>query len=214
MPDLTLYAEDQWFSPWVFHAMVALDEKGLDYQLDVLALPLAGERRAAALQHALLAKVPLLRHGETWFTESLAISEYLAETFPWPDHPRLFPADLRQRARARQVMNWLRTSLFALREARPTASFLGAGATPVTTPLDARARADADQLIRIASALIGPGRGSLADAWCIADADLALALQRLIANRDPVPDHLVAYVDQTWQRPSLRRFLSRDGAAA
>jgi hypothetical protein len=31
MLDLTLYAESEWVSPWVFHAMVALEEKRLPY---------------------------------------------------------------------------------------------------------------------------------------------------------------------------------------
>jgi glutathione S-transferase len=43
--------------------------------------------------------------------------------------------------------------------------------------------------------------------WCIADADLALALRRLIAGGDAVPDTLRAYADAVWARPSVRRFV-------
>src|SRR5262249_6138745 len=103
-PQLTLFAESSWMSPWVFHAMVAFEDKQLPYKLEVVSLPLAGELRAQFEQRAVLAKVPMLIHGDTWITESLAISEYLAETFPTPGHPRLFPADLADRARARQLM--------------------------------------------------------------------------------------------------------------
>jgi len=205
---LTLYAESTWVSPWVFHAMVALEEKRLPYALELLPLPIPPDAKQLLASHALLGKVPALAHGELWFTESLAISEYLAETFPFPEHPRLFPADLGQRARARQIMGWLRTDLMALREARPTSSVFGA---PVATPLSAKAQEQADELIRVAGRLVAPGRTTMCDTWCIADADLALALQRLVKNDDPVPAHLAAYAEAQWARPSLRAYLDRAG---
>ena len=74
-PQLTLYAESSWMSPWVFHAMVALEEKLLPYKLEVVSLPLTGETRALFERRGVLAKVPLLVHGEVWITETLAISE-------------------------------------------------------------------------------------------------------------------------------------------
>src|SRR5438552_1015474 len=113
-PKLTLYAEADWISPWVFHAIVALEEKGLAYTLEVLPFPIPDEQKPELRTRALLAKVPMLVHDGFAVTESMAISEYIAETFPSPVYPRLFPPDLRDRARARQVMSFLRTSLFAL----------------------------------------------------------------------------------------------------
>ena len=203
---LVLYSESTWVSPWVFHAMTALEEKGLPYTLELVPLPIDAERRDRLAERALLGKVPVLVHGELWLSESLAISEYLAETFPFPAHPRLFPADLAERARARQVMSYLRTDLMALREARPTTSVFGA---PVVTPLSARAQAQADELIRLTRRLLVPGRASLFTTWSIADADLALALMRLVKNRDPVPDDVRAYALAQWARPSLRAYLDR-----
>ena len=203
--DLTLYAESTWDSPWVFHAMVALEEKGLPYALEVLDLPRPPEHKAELQRKAVLHKVPILVHGDLWLTESLAISEYLAETFPTPAHPRIFPEDLGKRARARQVMNWLRTDLFALREDRPTSSVFGA---PVSTPLSERGQAQAAELLRVAGHLVLPGRPAMFGAFCIADADLALALMRLVRNHDAVPDHLVAYAEAIWARPSVQQFVS------
>src|SRR5690606_6682941 len=114
-------------SPWAFHAMVALEEKGLPYGLEVVSLPFSEPRRAELRARAILGKVPILVDGDAWITESSAISEYLAERFPAPEFPRLFPAELVQRARARQVMSALRTGFFALRGARPTSAVFGAG---------------------------------------------------------------------------------------
>lgn len=204
-PQLTLFAESSWMSPWVFHAMVALEEKQLPYQLEVVSLPMPAETRDELQRHALLAKVPLLVHGDTWITESLAISEYLAETFPFPDHPRLFPADYGQRARSRQVMSFLRTSLFTLREARPTSTVFG---RPNPRPLSDRARDEAAELERLALALIPDDRTTMFGAWCIADTDLALALMRLIANQDPLDRRLVNYALSQFDRKSVHRFVS------
>ena len=203
--ELTLYAESQWVSPWVFHAMVALEEKRLRYHLEVLPLPVPPDLRGEWEAKGLVAKVPMLVHGDAWISESLAISEYLAETFPTPGHPRLFPADLVERARARQIMSMMRTSLFALREERPTSSIFGRA---VDKPLGDKARAEAKDLLRIATQLIGRGQLTMFADWCIADADLALALMRLVANNDPVPGHIQDYVTTQWQRASTRKFVS------
>ena len=43
----------------------------------------------------------------------------------------------------------------------------------------------------------------------IADADLAFAMMRLIANGDPVPERLAAYVRGIWLRPSVQAFVNQ-----
>jgi glutathione S-transferase len=57
---------------------------------------------AAHKEKSVTARVPGLVHGEFWLAELLAIVEYLEETFPPPEWPRLLPADAQRRARARQ----------------------------------------------------------------------------------------------------------------
>ncbi len=206
---LTLYAESGWVSPWVFHAMVALEEKGLPYTLTLWPLPIPDDGKATLRGLSGVGKVPILEHGEIAIGESAAISEYLAERFPTPGHPRIFPAALGERARARQVMSVLRTGLFALREQRPTTSVFGA---PVSAPLSDAAQTQADELIRLATHALGD-RATIASAWCIADADLALALMRLVKNGDPMPDHLRAYALAQWARPSIQVYLGHARAA-
>ena len=205
MAELTLYAESEWVSPWAFHAMVALEEKQLAYDLQVVPLPIPDDKRANIVEHAVLGKIPVLVHGDLWITESLAISEYLAERFPFPAHPRIFPADLGERARARQLMSFLRTSSFALRDDRPTSSVFG---PPTKRPLSDKAKLEAAEIVRIAERLIAPGKTTMFAEWSIADADFALMLMRLVHNNDPVPTHVVDYTLSQWQRPSIREFLS------
>ena len=181
MTELTLIADAPWESPWAFHAFVALTEKQLDFALETVPLPIPDARKRALFARSPMADVPMLVHGDLGITESLAISEYLAETFPTPAHPRLFPADLKLRARARQIMNVLRTS-------------------PAI---------DTAELVRLASAVLAPGRTTLFDAWCIADADLGLALMRLVAKAAPVPTHVETYAHAQWERPSTQTYLAR-----
>lgn len=204
-PELTLYVDASFVSPWVFHAMIALDEKQLPFQLVTTPLPIPEPLRSELMANGVLGKVPTLVHGDLWLTESLAISEYLAETFPTPAHPRLFPADLVERARARQVMSWLRTSLFALRSDRPTSSVFG---RPTVRPLTDTGKEDATELVRVATAIIAPGATQMFENWSIADADLALALMRMIVSQDHVPDNLISYALAQWDRPSVKRFLA------
>ena len=203
MSELTLYADSTWQSPWVFHVMVALEELKVPYKLDPFPMPLPDDKRSLLASHAWLGKLPCLADGELWLTESSAISEYLSEKFPTP---RIMPAKLEQRARARQIMSWLRTGLFGLREERPTTSVFQ---RPVTKPLSEKARGDARELLGVASAAIGAGKTTLFDEWCVADADLALMLMRLIANSEPnVPQKIVDYALAQWGRASIRKFLA------
>jgi glutathione S-transferase len=204
-PDLTLYVDSAWMSPWVFHALVALEEKQLDYKLELTPLPIPEPLKTQLKEKAILGKVPLLVHDGVWITESLAISEYLAERFPTPGNPRLFPADLVERARARQVMSWLRTGLFALRNDRPTSGVFG---HPIVRELTDQARDDANELVRVATALIKPGATQMFAEWSIADADLALALMRMITSQDPMPEHLTRYALAQWERTSVKRYLA------
>ena len=203
MAELTLYGDSHWESPWFFHVLVALEEMRLPYRALALKLPIEAPRRQEFLDRAMHAKVPCLVHGDFWLTESAAISEYLQEAFV--DAPRLVPADLHERARARQAMSWLRTSLMNLREERPTSSVF---IKPVKGALSEKAQRDADELVRITQQLIGD-RKTMCSQWSIADIDLALALMRLVANGDPVPAPVGAYAKAQWERASVRAFLAK-----
>ena len=204
MSELILYGESTWESPWVFHAMVALEELGVAYKLEVLPLPFPADVRKDLQQRAIIGKVPVLIDGEVGISESMAITEYLAERFAPPKHARIMPADPVERARVRQVMLWLRTSLMPLREERPTSSVFG---RPVSKPLGDKARAEATELMRVAERMLGD-RPTIASTWSIADIDLALALMRLVANNDSMHQRLVDYALAQFGRPSVRKYLA------
>ena len=202
---LILHADKAHVSPWVFSAFVALKEKQLDFTMKDYVVP-EGVREPQFVEESITGKVPVLQHDAFHLAESMAIAEYLAETFPFPKHPRLFPEDLKERGRCRHVMLWLRTDLVALREARPTTSIFTD--RPAKTPFGASAEDNAGELMRVASLLLKPGAKTLFGEWCIADADLGLALMRLRGNGDALPSRLATYADAQWERPSVKAWLA------
>jgi glutathione S-transferase len=200
---LVLCTDNFWISPYVYSCFVALTEKRLTFETVHVALERKEQLRPEYKSHTITGKVPALRHGDFWLAESSAIVEYLDETFPGP---RLLPEDKQQRARARQVMAFLRSDLLALREERPTTTMFYERAK---SPLTPAGQAAATKLIDIADRLIADGATSLFPSWSVADSDLAFMLERLILNRDPVPPKLKAFADVQWQRPSVRAFVER-----
>jgi len=201
---VVLWGDSLWESPYVFSVFVALEEKGLPYEVRLLTLAEGETRGQDYAIRSITGRVPALQHGEFWLSESSAIDEYLEDVFPGPRWPRLYPSDPLQRARARQVQAWLRSDLLPLRQARPTRSlFLGEKVKPLTP----EAREAADRLCRAAEQLLAPGATSLFGAFSIADADLGLALQRLVHNGDPMPERLHRFAQGVWARPSVRKYV-------
>jgi len=198
---LVLYIDRFWISPYAMSAFVALEEKGLPYTVRELSLG-DGEQRGATYR-ARTGRVPALQHGDYWLAESQAIAEYLAEVFPFPKHPRLFPADLQERGVCREVMSWLRSDLMPIREERATHTIWYEKAR---APLSQAAQHAAHKLVAACDRLIAEGRTTLFAEWCIADADLALMLQRLHRSGDALPPKLRAYAEANWARPSIQKW--------
>jgi glutathione S-transferase len=202
MSELTLYVDTTFTSPYAMSAYVTLLEKKLPFSLEVVDLDTGANQRPPYRDLGLTGRVPTLVHGDFVLTESSAISEYLDEQFGAPDYPSALPRDLRQRAQARQVQAWLRSDLVPIRTERSTGVIFVA---PIARPLTAEAQASAARLIRIAERLVdGP---NLFGEWCIADTDLALMLNRLIMNGDPVPQKLKDYADGQWRRDSVQQWV-------
>lgn len=199
---LKLYVDSQFTSPYAISAFVALREKGLDFELETVDLEAGKNRELAYTGKALTGRVPCLVHNDFMLTESSAITEYLEEMFPAPEHHALYPVLPQKRAIARQIQAWVRSDLAALREERSTHTVFYRRAEQ---PLSPTAQAAADKLVHLAERVIdGP---YLFGRWCIADTDLAIMLSRLVMNGDPVPQKLKDYVAHQWQRESLQDWL-------
>jgi glutathione S-transferase len=209
MEPLMLYVDGFWCSPYALSVFVCLKEKGLPFETREVKLHEQAQKTPQFQSKSVTARVPVLEHGAFRLSESSAIVEYLEDIFPPPRYPAMLPASPQDRARARQIMAWIRSDLMPIREERGTHTVFYKH--PVQ-PLSPAGKAAAEKLIAAASAFIPEGRTSLFDAFGVADADLAMMLMRLVGNGDQVPARLREFVAAQWQRPSLREWVERERA--
>lgn len=204
-PEMILWSDSHFLSPYVCSVFVALKEKGLGFTLRTVDLERGQHQLPQWQGFTLTRRVPLLEAGDFRLSESSAICEYLEEAFAPPVWARLYPYDIEKRARARQLQAWLRSDLLAIREERPTSVVFGGEKRP---PLSEAGRLAADKLIATAERELSPGLANLFGEWSIADTDLAVMLNRLILNGDPVPERLKEYAAFQWQRASVQLWLT------
>ncbi len=202
-PVITLWSDADFFSPYVMSVYVALQEKSLPFTLKTVNLDSGEHLQPAWKGYSATRRVPLLEVDNFSLSESSAITEYLDERFAPPEWERLYPHDLQKRARARQVQAWLRSDLMPIREERSTDVVFGGAKKPA---LSAAGQTSAAKLFATAGALLAHGGQNLFGEWCIADADLALMLNRLVLNGDEVPEALADYATFQWQRASVQRY--------
>lgn len=201
-PRFKLYIDAQFLSPYAMSAFVTLTEKGLPFEL--LSIDLAARQNQAPdyASVSLTRRVPALSEGDFHLAESTAIAEYLEERFPAPGHRAVYPADMHERAKAREIQAWLRSDLMPLRQERPSeVVFYGEG----YAPLSDAAKVAAAKLVAGAQGLL-QGRDKLFGQWCIADTDLAMMLNRLAMHGDQLPESLRHYAQAQWQRPSVQQW--------
>jgi glutathione S-transferase len=108
---LTLVVGNKNYSSWSLRPWLAMRQAGIAF--DEVVIPLyRAESKAALLAHSPAGKVPVLRHDGRTVWDSLAIMEYLAETFP---AARIWPEDAAARALARSVSAEMHAGFAALR---------------------------------------------------------------------------------------------------
>jgi glutathione S-transferase len=200
-----LYIDAFWANAWDCAPYVALREKGLAFSTAIALLHQDAGVNPAVKWQTLTGLAPALHHGDFWLAESLAIVEYLEEAFPPPAYPRLWPADLRARARARQLLSWTRMEHDELRRERGS-SLLFYPRTGLP-PLSNLAACQATELLAVVERLQPSASGALFGDWCIADVDISFALMRLIKTGHEVAPAIRAYAEAVWRRPSVREYV-------
>ena len=106
-------------------------------------------------------------------------------------------------------MAWVRSDLGALREARSSEYvFYPLDTLPPYAPLPPAARRAAEKLVGFAERVVPADGGPLFEAWCIADTDLAMMLQRLVKTHEALPARLRAFAEREWQRASVQAFVN------
>ena len=186
---------------------VTLTEKKIPFQIRKVRLDTRENLKPEYASLSLTQRVPTLAHGDFHLSESSAISEYLEELYPAPEHPAVYPKDIRLKARARQIQAWIRSDFLSIRNERSTEVIF---CKKSGKSLTQAARAEMSILFAAAESLITDGNENLFEEWCIADTDLALMLNRLVMNGDEVPEKLKSYARHQWNRPSVQLWVNQE----
>ncbi len=96
---LTLVIANKAYSSWSFRPWILLRQFGIPFE--EITIPMAQEdTRANMLRYAPTGKCPSLHDGDIAIWDSLAIIEYVAESFP---ALAIWPSDKGARAHARSI---------------------------------------------------------------------------------------------------------------
>jgi glutathione S-transferase len=179
-----LYVGEKNISSWSMRAWVALTAKRVPFEERTIALR-EDKDRARRRRVSPTGRVPVLHHAGRVIPDSLAIIEYLEETFTPPAHPALWPADTGDRAHARWLAAAMHSGFTRLREGMSfNTCFLPARPAPPAGALEDAA----EMLALLEEALARPARGSgpfLFGAFGAADVMYAPAIVRLMAYEVP-----------------------------
>ena len=86
----TLYVDRAFVSPYALSAFVALEEKGVPFEMRPLDLAAGEHRQGDFRERSPTGRIPALSHGDFHLSESSAIDEYLEDLLAPPHPPREF----------------------------------------------------------------------------------------------------------------------------
>jgi glutathione S-transferase len=151
-------------------------------------------------------KVPVLQDGDLNIWDTLAIGEYLAESFP---EKQLWPADKATRARARSICAEMHSGFSALRSHCPMnieALLPNRGA--LIWRDHAGVRADVQRIVDMWTQLLQTHGGPmLFGAFTLADAYFAPVVMRLHSYALPVPTLISAYMERVQALPGVKAWV-------
>ena len=211
---LQLYIGNKNYSSWSMRPWVLLRQAGIPFE-EVLArfdsFDPDSKFKATIAGISPTGKVPVLVDGKLAIWDTLAIAEYLAETYP---EKHLWPQDKAARARARSVCAEMHSGFTALRGACPMNIEAHLPEVGALIWRDKPAvRADVQRLVDMWTGLLEQHGGPmLFGAFTIADAFYAPVCMRLHSYGLPVPEHIQAYVQRVRALPGVKAWI--DGALA
>ncbi|MBI4937870.1 MAG: glutathione S-transferase family protein [Nitrosomonadales bacterium] len=201
---LDLYIGNKNYSSWSLRPWLLLKHLGIPFTEHMVSV--AGRDYNPALRPISgNARVPCLHVDGFQIWDSLAIAEYLAE-----QHPQLWPADARARARARSISAEMHSGFTNLRKAMPmNLKFKLKG-----KPADAAVQRDIDRIIeiwlearaRFATPNGKPGGPWLFGAFSVADGMYAPVVCRFHTYNVPLPPVAAEYRDTLLAHPAMQEW--------
>ena len=207
MAKLHLVIANKNYSSWSLRPWLAMAMAGLDFDEPLILLDTPDTKKQIA-EYSKAGRVPILRHGKVAVWETLAILEYLAETFP---EKNLWPKAKAARAVARSISNEMHAGFSALRNACPMN--LRRPQRPVMMNDAIRADiAHIEEIWRDCRKTYGKGGKFLFGKFCNADAMFAPVVTRFETYAIPVAKDTRAYMDtvlatkafQKWKSAALK----------
>jgi glutathione S-transferase len=207
MRKLSLVIGNKAYSSWSLRPWILMRHAGIDFDEIRISLYAEGDKQKI-LQYSAAGKVPVLKDADLTIWDSLAICEYLAETFP---EKRLWPRETAARACARSVSAEMHSGFTSLRNQMPM---------NVRRELPGRVRT-AEVLSEIARietlwnecrSRFGANGPFLFGTFCIADAMYAPVVSRFRTYRVALAGAAAAYASAIHDLPSMQEWIA--GACA
>jgi glutathione S-transferase len=200
---LTLVIANKAYSSWSFRPYMLMRQ--FDIPFKEVVIPLAQETtRAEILHYTPSGKCPVLDHDGLVIWDSLAIIEYLAETFP---HLGIWPRDKAARALARSLTAEMHSGLMGVRANLPMNMRRPVKARTLTPEAAADVASDVariEQAWAEARRLFGKDGGFLFGAFSAVDAMFAPVVSRFHTYDIPVTPENRAYMDTIMALPAWR----------
>ena len=203
MAKLHLIIGNKNYSSWSLRPWLVMIMAGLDFDETMIQLDTPVTKKQIA-EYSKAGRVPILRHGKVTVWETLAILEYLAETFP---EKNLWPKTKAARAVARSISNEMHAGFSNLRNACPMN--LRRPQKPVM--LNDATRSDIariEEIWRDCRQAYGKGGEFLFGSFCIADAMFAPVVTRFETYAIPVAKDSRAYMDTVLATPAFQKWKS------
>ena len=211
---LKLYIGNKNYSSWSMRPWVLMKQAGIPF--DEMKVRFDSFDPQSTFKQNLrgvspTGKVPVLQDGDLVVWDTLAIAEYLAESFP---DKQLWPADRNARARARSVCAEMHSGFAALRGTCPMnieATIAQVG--PLAMRDQPAVRADVERIFSMWSELLQQHGGPLLfGQFSIADAFFAPVCMRFRTYGFELPAQIRGYVDRLVALPGVKAWI--DGALA
>jgi glutathione S-transferase len=201
MAEFTIYIGNKNYSSWSLRGWLPLAHAGFDF--DEVLIGIREEATAEMIRrYSGSGKVPILRHGDLFIHDSLAIGEYLAELAP-----QLLPAERGARALMRSVVAEMHAGFQALRSQCP----MNMRASRPDFRPSPEVRADVDRVTAIWRDLRARHGGEgdwLFGTFSLADVAFAPEVSRFLTygiDLDPVSK---AYAENMWALPAMQAWLA------
>lgn len=194
-----LVIADPEFSSWSMRAWLVAKLAELDFTEEIIEMKQANTAENIA-KYSPTGKVPVLIHDELLIADSLAISFYIANSYP---KALIFPRERVKAAKALSLICEIHSSFAHLRKECP----MNLLATPAAkNNISQDLQNDIDRVIQITQEFQGPY--ALGD-YSIADCFMAPLMTRLHTYGIPIPEATQVYSNTLMAHPNIKQWFEK-----